>query len=428
ISVLILRCCFLASLSLFSLSLQAQNAPPAPTGVSTSNVTNDSITLNWTSSSGATSYEIRYAGTSTFTAWSDVGNVTSYTLTGLVANQEHVMNLRAKNANGVSSLVIARATTLDGTNKAPPAPTDVSISDTTHNSITLTWTKSAGATSYEVYGGVLLIWIDVGDVASYTFTGLAANTEYVIFRVRAKNAYGTSPGVIPSGTFLTLPAPPAADRGRPPAKSKREPKATPIPATPTPIPQTLRHLPPEIQVNNWVDGAQGRRVGAAGVGRADLIAQGLLDAIDIWSNVTPGVEVCFAQHGRVVFLDAAYAPRKLSDLPSYQRDGMTCATIDRAGTVVLLRDDSPPQSPSGAAAQSQAEPGYGQSLSDCEVRPWADLNFRQSPPGGRVLSVTASRDWLPAKEKRYGYFKVSIWGVEGWISGDYVYSRGDCGA
>ena len=270
----------------------------------------------------------------------------------------------------------------------------------------------------------LMDFTDIGDVASYTYTGLHPNARHAL-SVRAVNEHGHSFTVVLNA--VTLPAPPAADRGRPPAKSKREPDPTPIPATPTPIPQTLRRLPPEIQVNNWVDGAQGRRVGAAGVGRADLIEQGLLDAIDIWSYVTSGVEVCFARHGRVVFLDAAYAPRKLSDLPSYQRDGMTCATIDRAGTVVLLRDDSPPQSPSGAPAQSQAEPGYGQSLSDCEVRPWADLNFRQSPPGGRVLSVTASRDWLPAKEKRYGYFKVSLWGVEGWISGDYVYSRGDCG-
>ncbi|MCY3797713.1 MAG: hypothetical protein OXG84_07890, partial [Chloroflexi bacterium] len=64
----------------------------------------------------------------------------------------------------------------------------------------------------------------------------------------------------------------------------------------------------------------------------------------------------------------------------------------------------------------------------CEVRPWADLNFRQSPPGGAVILVTSSRNWLPASEKRYGYFKVLLRGREGWISGDYVYTRGECGA
>ncbi|MCY3831837.1 MAG: fibronectin type III domain-containing protein, partial [Chloroflexi bacterium] len=282
---------------------------------------------------------------------------------------------------------------------------------------------------------------DIGDVASYTYTGLHPNARHTV-SVRAVNEHGHS------GTAVlyvnTLPAPPAADRGRPPAKSKREPDATPtpIPATPTPIPQTLRSLPPGIQVSNWVDGAQGQRVGPAGVGRADLIERGILDAIDIWSYVTSGVEVCFAQQGRIVFLDAAYAPRQLSDLPAYQRDGMTCTTIDRAGTVVLLRGEGPPpqqqpsqpeqsqpQSASGAppAAAEPSQP-YSQMLSGCEVRPWADLKFRQSPPGGEVISVTSIRKWLPASETRYGYFRVRLWGREGWISGRFVYTRGDCGS
>jgi len=66
-------------------------------------------------------------------------------------------------------------------------------------------------------------------------------------------------------------------------------------------------------------------------------------------------------------------------------------------------------------------------LSGCEVRPWADVKFRQSPPGGEVIGVTAIREWLPASEKRYGYFKVPLWGREGWISGRFVYTRGNCG-
>ncbi|MDE2774851.1 MAG: hypothetical protein OXI77_02820 [Chloroflexota bacterium] len=214
------------------------------------------------------------------------------------------------------------------------------------------------------------------------------------------------------------------------------PRPTPAP-TPTPIRDTLNHLPAGIQVSNWVDGAQGKRVGAAGVGRADVIEQGILDAVDVWGFVTPGVEVCFNQPGRVVFLDAAYAPRKLFDLPAYQRDGMTCTTIDSAGTVVLLRGESlPPQQPQSQPEQSASdaplstavpsEP-YSQMLSGCEVRPWANVKFRQSPPGGEVIGVTAIRKWLPASEKRYGYFKVPLWGREGWISGRFVYTRGECG-
>ncbi len=65
-------------------------------------------------------------------------------------------------------------------------------------------------------------------------------------------------------------------------------------------------------------------------------------------------------------------------------------------------------------------------MGECEVRPWANLKVRQEPPDGLVLGVTASRDWLRASDKRAGYFKVGIWQVEGWISGAYVATRGDC--
>ncbi|MDE2853799.1 MAG: hypothetical protein OXN88_06480, partial [Chloroflexota bacterium] len=147
---------------------------------------------------------------------------------------------------------------------------------------------------------------------------------------------------------------------------------------------------------------------------------------------------CFDQPGRLLFVDSVYPPIAPFELPAHRRDGMTCATIDTAGTVVLLRGESPPpQSSQPEQSQSQsknppplatAKPSRTQRLSGCEVRPWADVKFRQSPPGGEVISVTAIRKWLPASETRYGYFKVSLWGREGWISGRFVYTRGNCGS
>ncbi len=432
IYVLILRCCLLASFSLFALSPQAQSAPPAPTGLSTSGITNDSITISWTKSAGATSYEVRYNHEpSVFSEWLDVGDVDTYIFTGLTADRRYAINLRAKNANGVSSIVNISANTLDGPNKAPLQPTDFQSSRVTHNSITVSWTKSTGATRYEInrnLGADLnrVEWLDIGDVDSYTYTCLVPNTVYTPY-IRASNAYGVSTVISTQvGTDpKTLPAPPgyvgcAAD-------DDDDDEFVPyVPPKTTPIPDTLNYLPQGIQVNNWVDGAQGRQVDHSGVGRADLIEQGILDAVDLWSNITPGIEVCFSQPGRVVFLDAAYAPRKLFDLPAYQRDGMTCTTIDSAGTVVLLRGDPPP--PLAVPPEpSPPKPSQTQFLSGCEVRPWADLKFRESPPGGPVIGVTGLREWLPASEKRYGYFKVRLWATDGWISGDYVYTRGNCG-
>ena len=147
----------------------------------------------------------------------------------------------------------------------------------------------------------------------------------------------------------------------------------------------------------------------------------MLDAFDVWGYVTPGVEVCFAQLGSLVFLDAAYSPRQLVDLPEYSRDGMTCAEIDRPGTLVLLQSDQPPPPLASTAVPSQA-------LSDCHVKAWAILNFRVSPPDGAVLHwLLPDHPFLRASEKRDGYFKVHYNGRDGWISGDYVFTRGNCG-
>ncbi len=293
------------------------------------------------------------------------------------------------------------------------------------------WDKSPGATSYEVAienFPFSPFWRDVGDVSSYTFTGLDFQGFFIqhnpginynfLFYVRAINNAGFS-----AGNSLGV-------RGHEifPPKSRGDDDATATPTfTPSPKPtvHTLKQLPADIQVNNWLDGAQGRRVGVAEIAQPDIIAQGVLDAVDVFGYVSPGVEVCFAQYGRIVFLDAAYAPRRASDLRTYQRAGRTCALIDRAGTVVLLRGDGPPPQNTPPA---KTNPNQGRGLGECEVRPFANLKVRREPPDGLVLGVTASRDWLRASDKRAGYFKVGIWEIEGWISGDYVHTRGDCGA
>ena len=57
-------------------------------------------------------------------------------------------------------------------------------------------------------------------------------------------------------------------------------------------------------------------------------------------------EVCFAEDGSLLLLDAAYSPRAQVWMDSYQRaDGKTCARLDRNGTVVLM----PKQQPTAAA-------------------------------------------------------------------------------
>ena len=83
-------------------------------------------------------------------------------------------------------------------------------------------------------------------------------------------------------------------------------------------------------------GVQCRDVNAAGVGNQTVYDAGFIAAVDIWGDLGPGVEICFPQIGALMFLDAAEAPRVARSLASSGVNGMTCASVNRAGMVVLV--------------------------------------------------------------------------------------------
>lgn len=70
---------------------------PAPTSPTSSSVTSSSATIGWTAAAGAYSYEIRYGTTSgSLGAATNVGNVTSYGLTGLEEETTYYYQIRTK--------------------------------------------------------------------------------------------------------------------------------------------------------------------------------------------------------------------------------------------------------------------------------------------------------------------------------------------
>ncbi len=73
-----------------------------PSGVSTSNITGNSATINWNAVSGAT-YDVRYraAGTSSWTTASS--SSTSYTITSLSATTQYQVQVRSRCSNGSTS-------------------------------------------------------------------------------------------------------------------------------------------------------------------------------------------------------------------------------------------------------------------------------------------------------------------------------------
>ncbi|MFA5941569.1 MAG: fibronectin type III domain-containing protein [Sinimarinibacterium sp.] len=192
-------------------SATPQGPPPAPTNLSAT-AGNGQVTLNWAASTGATSYNV-YQGTSagaeTLLATGIAG--TGRIVTGLSNGTTYYFKVAAVNANGTSPLSNEASATPQG---APPAPTNLTAT-AGDSQVTLNWTASTGASSYNVYqgtsaGGETLAATGITGT-SRTVTGLTNGTTY-FFKVAAVNPTGVS--ALSNGASAT---PQGATQGTPPA-------------------------------------------------------------------------------------------------------------------------------------------------------------------------------------------------------------------
>ena len=177
-------------------------------------------------------------------------------------------------------------------------------------------------------------------------------------------------------------------------------------------------------------GIQFRRLDHCGVGIKSVVDMGFLDAVDIWSNVGSGYDVCFPQIGRIVFLDAASSPRSVV-YPEYRfDDGWTCSSMDRAGTMVLVK------APTDIATQTSTttttrRPGTNDSiddaidLEDCAVTPRVNLRLRAAP-WGKILDVVPRDTEVAAKARTKSWFNVTHIEQEGWSAAWLADSEGGC--
>lgn len=189
---------------------------------------------------------------------------------------------------------------------------------------------------------------------------------------------------------------------------------------------TCPNLPPRVAVFGYVDGTHCQMVGAAGIGRMDLIKRGFIDAVDVWSYVNGGLEVCFRRAGTLVFLDATYLQRMLVDLQSFTRNGMTCGAIDRIGTVVLLEAAAPPN-PAAPPADNSL-PLFDQiPANDCQIKLTETL-FLRATPGGEIIGLVWLYSEVPVFEVHGDWYKTEFEGKTGYISRHYRrVLRGGCG-
>jgi endoglucanase len=167
-------------------------APTTPTNLTVSNVASTGLTLSWTASTdnvGVSAYEV-YQGGNLLN-----GNVigTSFNVTGLTCNTAYSFTVKAKDAAGNVSTAsnAANATTAACDTQAPSVPANVTASNVSAASLTLSWTASTdnvAVTAYEVYRGATLVNGNV-TTTSLNITGLTCNTVYS-FTVKAKDAAG----------------------------------------------------------------------------------------------------------------------------------------------------------------------------------------------------------------------------------------------
>ena len=182
------------------------NAPGAVTLSSPANGAGNQSrtpTLSWSSSSGATSYDVYLGTTNPPALYAQNISPTSFTVsTALTAGTTYYWNVVAKNSGGSSPA----STTFSFTTgvSAPPQVTLTAPGNgATAQSITptLSWSTSSGATSYDVYLGTTnppaLYAQNVSPTSFTVSTALTAGTTYY-WNVVAKNGGGSSPA---SGTF-----------------------------------------------------------------------------------------------------------------------------------------------------------------------------------------------------------------------------------
>ena len=135
-------------------SVTTSNPPPAPTGL-TAAAGVLQVSLSWTASSGATSYNVK-RGTASGGPYTQLGTATtaSYVDSGATGGTKYYYVVTAVNSYGESGNSNEASATPTLAPAAPPAPTNLTAT-AGNQQVSLSWTASNGAASYNIKRGTV---------------------------------------------------------------------------------------------------------------------------------------------------------------------------------------------------------------------------------------------------------------------------------
>jgi hypothetical protein len=273
-------------------------------------------------------------------------------------------------------------------------------------SVKLEWDAVSSAISYGISVDLRsVVHFSDTSVRSYTVTGLRPDTRYTLDLVWPGGSQGISVRTAGNGGA-------DGDDADEQAEFAHRPPDV-----------TCPDLPARVVLTGYAVNSQCQMVDDVVIsGYPELQARGFIDAVDVYRYINGGIEICFRNAGWLVFLDAAYSPRQIVDQEQYQRDGMTCGNIDRAGTMVLLRDG-----PRTAGAPATLPVFDTIPLHDCHIK-LVETLFLRATPAGEIIGLVWLNSEVPAFEINGYWYKVEFEGQTGYISRYHrKVLRGGCG-